>query len=399
MLARIHLDAIGGVAGDMFVAAVADAFPDAVPGLLAELGKLAAPAGASIGFEAHRDGALAGRRFAVRAHAPHGHHHHAGWRGIREMLDASPLPAPVRRHAIGMFALLADAEARVHGIGVDDVAFHEVGAWDSIVDFVAAAYLVDALAPACWSWSALPLGGGRIDTAHGVLPVPAPATALLLQGMRVIDDGVEGERVTPTGAAILAYLRTLAPAPARALPMRVQACGNGFGTRRLAGVPNLLRCLAYAEDAAEAAQDETIATLAFEVDDQSAEDLAVALDAIRALPGVLELYQAPVYGKKGRLATQVQVLAAAGAADAVAEACFEQTTTLGLRIGEARRRRLARESTLAQGLRVKVARRPSGARTAKAEMDDVARAEGGRDARERRRRDAEAAALKGGDKP
>ncbi len=392
MIDRIHLDPLGGIAGDMFVAALGDAIPDAANAALAEVAKLAWPRGASVRFAEHRGGALRGRRFLVDAPHEHGHHH-ATWRDIRAMLQGSSLAEGTKRHALAIFALLADAEGQVHGIAADEVGFHEVGAWDSIVDIVAAACLVDQLSPRCWTWSALPLGGGRVKTQHGLLPVPAPATALLLKGMDMIDDGVPGERVTPTGAAILRHLATIGGTRVAGLE-RIAATGIGFGMREMEDLPNIVRCLAYEAVPAGATRDETIATLQFEVDDQAAEDLGVALDRIRAVPGVLEVYQAPVFAKKGRLATQVQVLARTEAADAVAQTCFEQTTTLGLRIAEQRRRVLARSEVTVDGLRVKLARRPSGTRTAKAESDDLAALPGDRAAREAARRRAEDAALK-----
>jgi len=392
-LARIHLDAVGGVAGDMFVAALADAFPERTAGLLAELGKLEWPQGATVRFAEHRGDALKGQRFLVEA--PQGHQH-AAWRDIRAMLQASPLAAGTKAHALGIFARLAEAEGTVHGIAPEEVGFHEIGAWDSIIDIVGAAWLIDALSPRRWTWSPLPIGGGRAKTVHGVLPLPAPAAVLLLRGMPTIDDGVPGERVTPTGAAILRYLAETPAAGEEPFACSIAATGIGFGARRIEELPNILRCIAYAEVPVGAARDESIATLQFEIDDQSAEDLGLALERIRATAGVLELYQAPVYAKKGRLATQVQILARRDAADAIAQACFEQTTTLGLRIGEMRRRVLAREVVSASGMRVKVAQRPSGEWTAKAESDDVAQAAAGRKARDRARRAAEDSALEAG---
>ncbi len=198
---HFHLDALGGVAGDMFVACVLDAYP-----ALADGAAVAASTAARIGCRivTHRDHVLTGSRFVVGDDHEHQHHHggahdhgHARWSAIRAALEACSLRAPVRDHAIGIFSLLAEAEARVHGIAVADVTFHEVGALDSIADIVAAAWLVDALSPARWSVGPLPLGGGSVRTAHGVMPVPAPATTLLLEGFAMLDDGIGGERVTP----------------------------------------------------------------------------------------------------------------------------------------------------------------------------------------------------------
>lgn len=405
-LAQIHLDAIGGLAGDMFAAAMADAFPETVPGLLAELHKLSP---SSPHFIPHSDSAIIGKRFIVESngprtsphdHADGGHAHlHVPHREIRARLTAAGLDPKVLQHALALFSVLADAEARVHGVPPDEVEFHEVGAWDSIVDFVAAAYFIATLSPERWTWSPLPLGGGRVKTAHGVLPVPAPATTLLLRGIEVIDDGIGGERVTPTGAAIIRHLSAIRGDASRAesAPKRLTASGHGFGTRTLPGIPNMLRCLAFTHSAAlPSPLDEEIATLQFEIDDQTAEDLAVALDRIRKAPGVLDACQIAALGKKGRLATQVQVLARLEAVDEVANLCLAQTTTLGLRISRVWRRTALRakvETSVPEEVRVKVAARPSGEVTAKAEMDDLARIPGDRAQREEARRRAESQAL------
>jgi len=389
-IARIHLDPVGGIAGDMFVAAMADAFPERVEGLLAELRKLApSPLGE---FVPHSDGFLRGRRFSVKE-APH-HHAHVHHADIQDRLRKAGLDAGVLRHALALFDRLAQAEAEVHGVSPDQVEFHEVGADDSIADFVAAAYFIASLAPTRWTVGPLPLGGGRVKTAHGWLPVPAPATAILMKGMDVFDDGVTGERVTPTGAAIAGYVRELTLRVGSGTdPVTLASTGHGFGTRTLPGIPNMLRCMAFVQAAVPAPLDEEIATLAFEIDDQSAEDLAVALERIRAEAGVLDVAQFAAYGKKGRLATHVQVLARLEAADAVADLCIAQTTTLGVRIARTWRRTALRSYVDSHGVRVKLAQRPGGEITAKAEMDDIARVAADRESREQARRRAEEDAL------
>ena len=280
----------------------------------------------------------------------------------------------------------------MHGIPVEDVTFHEVGAWDSIADVVCAAWLIDSLEPATWSSAPLPLGGGLVRTAHGMLPVPAPATALLLRGYPSRHDGVEGERVTPTGAAILRHLE---PAFDRAgLEGRITATGHGFGSRRLPGMSNVLRALVV-EPVHEphAWREETVGVCSFEVDDQTAEDLAVGLERLRAADGVLDVVQTPVFGKKGRMAASVRVLARPAARERLIERCFAETATLGVRWQAVRRAALEREEAVAdvagEAVRIKRAHRAGGEVTVKAEMDDVASADGGRAGREERRRRAE----------
>ena len=478
---RIHLEPIGGVAGDMFVAAVADAFPEHRAALLDQLVSLRMPVPASARLAMHRGGSLLGTRFVVKALAArglpaqdgaagrhahghdhdhdhdhdhghghghdhdhdHGHaHEHVQGRGddhgphaqgphthtqpdpqdaeaaatachrhghvshawIVQWLHDAGLHEPVRRHALGIFRELAQSEAAVHGVPVDTVEFHEVGSWDSIIDIVAAAFLIDAVGPARWTCAPLPLGSGSVRTAHGVMPVPAPATLHLLRGLPVIDDGVPGERVTPTGAAIVRYLLgASSPREAAAVPMTVCASGLGFGRRVLPDRPNALRCTAFvpvetaSPTAAAAPREDAVDTLEFEVDDQTAEDLAVGLERLRARDDVLQVFQMPVFGKKGRMATRVHVVAREGAGEAVARACFVETTTIGLRCQRLERRTLARADVATAGehaerLRVKLCERPN-AVTAKAEMADLARQPGGHAWRERVRRAAEARAL------
>ena len=181
---HIHLDPLGGLAGDMFVAALLHAFPDRAHGAIAAATQLA---GVDCSVTAYSDGTLAGARFAVNDVPPdtgHHHHHHTHWADIRARIERSGLDPDVRRHAVGIFGCLANAEAQVHGTTPDEVTFHEVGAADSIADIVAAAWVVASLGPVSWSVSPLPAGSGRVQTAHGVMPVPAPATALLLEGVR-----------------------------------------------------------------------------------------------------------------------------------------------------------------------------------------------------------------------
>ncbi len=392
---HVHLDPLGGVAGDMFAAALLDIFPEHLHAVLQAAQALS---GTACRLLDHADGTLAGRRFVVEAthqdEHPDGHVH---WRRIRDRLQDSALPAPVRVHAIGIFAALAAAEARVHGVEVDAVTFHEVGAADSIADIVAAAWLIDAIGPASWSVSSLPLGAGRIRTAHGIMPVPAPATALLLEGLAVHDDGIEGERVTPTGAAILRHLGAgSGPCP----PGTLRRSGIGLGTRTLPGMSNCLRALLFdTQPAASPPTHRELAVVSFEIDDQSGEELAAGLDRVRATAGVHDVIQLAAFGKKGRFAVQVQVLARPDALEAVIAACFSETTTIGLRTqlvqGRALPRRIAEVPVQDRMLRVKLAERPDGT-TAKLEADCV-REVPGHAARTRLRRAAERRAS--GDEP
>ena len=329
---ELHLDLVGGIAGDMFVAAILDLRPDLETGLLSALSYAPMLEGVSCRIVSHDDGILTGRRFLVERSDPdttHGHHHHTAWRDIRAALSASSLDTETTRHAIGIFSLLADAEARVHGSAAGAVEFHEVGAWDFIADIVAAAYLIARLDATRWTSSAAPLGSGRVRTAHGILPVPAPAAALLLEGLPTIDDGIPGERVTPTGAAILRYLckqETISPQP-----RRLVASGFGFGTRKLPGISNCVRVICFESLATDFAGSDRVAVLQFEIDDQTGEDLAQGIENLRAHKDVLDVVQTPVFGKKGRMMTGVRILARPEAVAQVAALAFDETTTIGIR--------------------------------------------------------------------
>lgn len=394
---RIHLDPVGGVAGDMFAAALLDGWPELLPEMEAAFVAAGLFEWVRVELRPHDDKSFVGARFVVTqtdsGAEAHGHHHpHRSFRRIRTWLGQASLPAEVRVRALAIFTLLAEAEGEVHGKDPADVAFHEVGAWDSIADIVAAAWLIERLGALRWSCSTLPIGRGTIDSAHGALPLPAPATAALLAGFPVTQDGVEGERVTPTGAAIL---RHLAPDfGAQIEPERLARRGIGFGTRILPGRSNMLRVLSFEPDD-DAPTEERLAVCQFEVDDQTPEALAQALERLRAFPGVIDVLQTPVYGKKGRLATQVQVLTGRDARAEVIDRCLLETTTLGVRWHEVRRTALVRREEVAsvdgRAVRVKIASRPGGAVTGKAEIDDLEGNAHGQ--REILRRTAEAAAL------
>jgi uncharacterized protein (TIGR00299 family) protein len=440
---HIHLDALGGVAGDMFAAALLDAFPEHQEGVRASV--RAVDARIACALCPHNDGILSGARFVVsgpdaepepaghghhthegHAHGQghghdhghdHGHHHdpasghghghghahehadgnrhgHRPWSEIRAALKAADLAPAVRAHALGIFGHLAAAEARVHGIAVEAVAFHEVGALDSIADIVAAAHLIAALEARSWSVSALPLGSGRVRTQHGPLPVPAPATTLLLAGFSTLDDGIPGERVTPTGAAILRHL--CGDDPGRGRPRGLLGrTGIGFGTKVLPGLSNCLRALVLEDGVASDPGRRDLAVIAFEVDDQSGEDLAMGLDRLRAEPGVVDVVQMTVIGKKGRMMARIQVLVSPESLAATIAACFRETTTIGLRYHRVEGAMLARAARTVEhdglSVRVKVVERPGG-RTAKAEADD-ARGHAGHAVRAALRREAERLAL------
>jgi uncharacterized protein (TIGR00299 family) protein len=237
------LDTFSGISGDMTVGALLDAgtpietIQDAVARLALD--------GVSIWSEQVDRSGIAATKFHVRVHGRHPdephhqHHHHAHrpYREIRDLLGASALHAVVRDRALAVFAKLAEAEGRAHGVATEDVMFHEVGALDAIVDVVGAAVGFTHLGVDAIFHTALPLGSGFVDTAHGRLPVPGPAVTELVRGRRVRPGDGTTELVTPTGAAIVAALARADDVP----EMTVDAVGYGAGDRILADRPNLLR--------------------------------------------------------------------------------------------------------------------------------------------------------------
>jgi len=216
--------------------------------------------------------------------------------------------------------------------------------------------------------------------------VPAPATSLLLTGYPWRDDGIGGERVTPTGAAILRHVVPASNCGARRDAGRLLSVGCGAGTRTVPGLPNIVRALVL--ERAESSDADVVAVLEFDVDDMTGEEIAVAADRLRLEPGVIDVSVGTRYGKKGRPLAEFRLLAKPHTAEAVAQACFTETSTLGLRLREDRRRVLRRTEVTATvdgaKMSVKVAERPGGKRSAKAAQDDVAATRGLAERRRRR---------------
>ena len=366
-ITRIDLNPLGGVAGDMFAAALLDAFPERLPDLEADLARAGLPAGVTAGVATADANGFRGTRFVVTQDTDE--RPPRSFAEVQAFLGTGSLGRSVRDHAVAIFRLLAEAEAAVHGSTLDRVHFHEVSDWDSLIDILAAASLIDRLEGASWRIGPLPLGRGTVQTAHGEIPVPAPATLELLRGFAWVDDGGSGERVTPTGAAIL---RHLAPdalgGPALG---RLARIGTGCGTRKTKERPNILRAVAFSEVTTIAGED-VVERLAFEIDDMTGEEIAVALDHLRATPGVLDVTSGPLTGKKGRPAAGFRLLVEPAATERVIKACFIETSTLGLRHSSVRRRVLERDAIEGKDARAKAARRPDGSVTLKAESDDLA---------------------------
>jgi uncharacterized protein (TIGR00299 family) protein len=381
---HIHLDAVGGIAGDMFVAALLDAFPSLQQRVLGDVaavlprhcGRAVVSNGTSGGLRTLRfrlDTSHDERAPAARWHRSEAEFRDGRYPALVDRIRGARLHAGTADAAIAILTHLAQVEARMHDVAVDDVHFHELADWDSLMDVVAAGSIAAALEGASWSVSDLPLGGGQVDTAHGRLPVPAPATVELLKGFRWRNDGIMGERVTPTGAAILRHLVASAASSPTAHG-RLAAAGTGAGARELDGAPNILRALVFELGVAPLA--ERVAVISFDVDDMTGEEIGVAADRLRAEAGVLDVSIAASFGKKGRPMTSFRLLVAPAALDAIQQRCFSETSTIGLRWREEERRTLARRITTPAGedgstVRVKHVVHPGGEARRKAESDDL----------------------------
>lgn len=318
---------------------------------------------------------------AQEAHTEHAGHHHGHRRlaDILSVLRGAGFSNAVERRAEAIYRRLAEAEARVHRVHVDEIAFHEVGQIDAIVDIAGAAIGLDLLGIEQVFCSALPCGRGVIRAAHGTIPSPAPATMELLRGVPTYDVDVDGELVTPTGAAVLTTVATFGARP----PMTVDRVGYGSGRSEFP-FPNVLRVLVGDTEpalAAPAPGAEEVVALETDIDDMDPQIYEHVGERMFAA-GALDVWTHPVQMKKGRPGTQICALAPPSRADAVCAVLLAETTTIGVRRWTVRRDVLPREihsiDTQYGPIRVKVVQAPSGPR-AKPEFDDclaVARRDG-----------------------
>jgi uncharacterized protein (TIGR00299 family) protein len=367
---QAYLDGSSGISGDIFLGALLDAGFDAHR-LLEELKKL------PLGFYKLKRtralrGGIVGTRFEVETSSDQPHRKLAD---IEGMIEPAGLSASVKERALKIFRRLAEAEGKIHGKPASDIHFHEVGAVDAIIDIVGACVGLEALEISELICSPLNVGGGRVEAAHGSLPVPAPATAELLQGIPIYSSGVEGELVTPTGAAIVSTIAaSYGPFPS----FKIERIGYGAGAKEFPKHPNIARLfLGERLDAmkAEAGKpgDELVSLIEANVDDMSPQLYGYLVDQALAA-GALDVTCSSVQMKKNRPGLQITVLTTPEKADALAQLLFEQTTTIGLRIYEARRKVLEREhlevETPYGKVRIKVAKREGKVMNAAPEYED-----------------------------
>lgn len=366
---RIDLAPLGGIAGDMFAAAMFSAFPELYQHFCNDLKALEVN-GLSVTLDDRMSKGMQAKYFNVLQDTVEKPPRTLA--GVTEFLQSKPLADEVAQPAIGIFTLLARAEAEVHGKTIDTIHFHEVSDWDSVIDIVAAAGVITRLACPVWRVGALPLGGGTVNTAHGDIAVPAPATLALLKDFHWHDDGESGERVTPTGAAIIAYLEPLS-IDTVVSAASLCAAGSGCGSRELSGRANILRITAFSDPVNKAGiSRDQVLRVAFEVDDMTAEELAWATDKLRDTNGVQDVSCVSMQAKKGRTATGIRIIAASSAGEEIIDKCFTLTSTIGVRCETVQRFILNRSEHTVDGTSVKVVSRSAQTQTGKTSSDDLA---------------------------
>jgi pyridinium-3,5-bisthiocarboxylic acid mononucleotide nickel chelatase len=313
----------------------------------------------------------------------HRHYHvHRSLSDIVRTIDGSALSGSGKERAKDLFRRLADAEARVHDLPIEQVHLHEVGALDSIVDIVGTVFALESLQLDRIVASPLNVGRGTITSAHGLYPVPAPATMRLLLDAPIYSGQQTAELVTPTGALLItSYAGDFGPIP----PMRVRQVGYGAGSRDFAGTPNVLRVLIG--DADTRAAVESVVVIEAEIDDMNPQIFGVVMDRLLDL-GALDVFYTAVQMKKNRPGTLLSVIAPPDIREALTAAIFRETTTIGVRYREMSRECLDREvrtvHTPVGDVRIKIARRDGEILNASAEFDDCVRlaAERGRPVKE-----------------
>jgi uncharacterized protein (TIGR00299 family) protein len=320
----LYLDCAGGAAGDMVLCSLVEA-ADCVE-LIEELPGILGFADVVLEWPEGRVGGFAARRLGV-GFDPEAHPRHRSLADVEAIVDGIELPAGVALMAKNVFRTLAEAEGEVHGEPVESVHFHEVGAVDALVDVLGACLALDRLAVDEVVCSSLPMGHGTVDCAHGTLPLPAPAVAAMLAGVPVHPAGVEGETVTPTGAALVT---TLANRFGAMPAMTVEAVGIGAGTAERPGLPNVLRAF-VGEVVAPADVGETEhVVVECNMDDLDPRVLPVVIEKLLA-SGALDASVTPIVMKKGRPGHLLSALARSAALDAVVGVILRETTSLGCR--------------------------------------------------------------------
>ena len=384
MAKTLYFDCFSGASGDMILGALLDlGLP--LEDLRGALGSLAVD-GVDVSADRVLRAGVSATKLRVKEtgdrrqeHGGHGeahhhhHHHHHDHHSLKEIagfINGSALTAAAKDRAIQLFERLAEAEAAIHSMPIEKVHLHEVGALDSIVDIVGSVYGLDQLGAHAIVSSPLNVGGGTVTCAHGVFPVPAPATARLLEGVPVYSGEVQMELVTPTGALIVTgYAQSYGPLPA----MKIDRIGYGAGDRDPKRHPNVLRMIV---GQSAALGQHRVVEIVCEIDDMNPQLFGPLMDRLLAA-GALDVFYAPVQMKKNRPGTLVTVLVPPDRREALSAILFTETTTIGVRYQEMTRECLDREIVTVEtplgAIRFKVASRGGQVLNASPEFDDCAR--------------------------
>ncbi len=374
ILKTAYFECASGISGDMVLGALLD--------LGIELSQLeqaisALPVkGYKLVAEKVKRQHISGTRLKVEIDHENQPHRHLS--NIKEIISVSTLPDKIKERAIHIFQRVAEAEAKIHGTSVEQVHFHELGAVDTIIDIVGALVCLEILGIEQIVSSPLPLGHGTITCAHGQLPVPAPAALELLKGCPVYAGDTEGELVTPTGAAIIS---TLAKSFSRLPLMNIQNTGYGAGSRDYSPRPNLLRVI-MGESQEEHASSETLTKMEADIDDMNPQLYGWLTEKLFSA-GASDVILIPIYMKKNRPATRLNVFAHPHLIKKLTDIIFEETTTIGLRFSHSHKMVLSRSfqqiDTPWGPVSIKIAQLPNNKFKYKAEYEDckkIARQEG-----------------------
>jgi uncharacterized protein (TIGR00299 family) protein len=362
-----YFDCFSGISGDMTLGALVDAGVS-IDVLRNELEKLKLPGYALKAEKVKRSGIAATKVHVIIDRKDQKSRHLSD---ILSIIESSALSSPVKEKSSRIFTRLADAEAKVHGTTPDMIHFHEVGAVDSIVDNVGAIIGMELLGITRVMASAINVGSGTVKTAHGMLPIPAPATAELLAGIPFYQSSTPFELTTPTGAVIISTLcSSFGPLP----PMKVSRIAYGAGDQEFPGMPNVLR-LMIGQPMTDYEEDTSI-VIETNIDDMSPQIYGYLVDKLMQ-QGAHDVYLTPIIMKKGRPAILLSVLTDKTKTDVVLDTIFRETTSIGVRIHEVGRKKLSREvrevETVYGKIRIKISKRGEEVLTITPEYEDCKR--------------------------
>lgn len=326
----LYLDCGMGAAGDMLTAALIELLPDA-DGFVEKMNRLGIP-GVQIEREKAVKCGITGTHISVKVHGAeeceggheheHSHHHHSSMHEIEHIIMDLNLPAKVKEDIIAVYSLIAEAESHAHGVPVTDIHFHEVGTMDAIADVTAVCMLMNEIAPDEVIVSPVHVGSGTVKCAHGILPVPAPATAFILKDVPIYGGSIKGELCTPTGAALLKHFAAdFADMPV----MNTKAIGYGMGKKDFETANCVRAMLGESED-----KTDIVLELSCNVDDMTAEEIGFAMERLFE-DGAREVYTIPIGMKKSRPGTLIRVICLETDREKMLALLFKHTTTIGIR--------------------------------------------------------------------